>query len=322
MNGLDGLIHTAEQRGLHKTSLFFNYPLKKHTSFQIGGSADVFFTPQTEEELKAGIVFFRQNGIPVSIIGGGKNLLISDAGIKGAVIALRKFCKIKIKNEMGTEVLIEAGAGTETDRLADWATENSLSGFDDFGGLPGTVGGAVFMNAKCYEKSISDILVSARTAVTTATGVKIEDYIFRAEDWDYKKSPFQKYAEGIKLCENRKIVLSATFCMRHGHKSEIKEKTELRRKDRIQKGHFKAPSAGSTFKNSRLIGIPSGKVIEDAGLKGFSIGGAQVAPWHGNFVINKGGATSDDVKKVIEYIQKTVQAKTGFLLEPEIIFAD
>lgn len=310
-----------KKSGLPENSLQFNYPLKELTSFKIGGNADIFFTPRTEEELQNGAVFFRLNGIPISVIGGGKNLLISDKGIRGAVISLQHFSEIKMKNENETEILIEAGAGVLMDELADRAGENSLSGFEDFGGLPGTVGGAIFMNARCYEKSISDILVSARTMVFNPSGIEFETYLFCADDWDYKKSPFQIHTEGIKIPENGKIIVSAVFKMKRADKTEIKAQTELRRKDRIQKGHFRAPSAGSTFKNSRKIGSPSGKVIEEAGLKGFSIGGAQVAPWHGNFVINKGNASSADTLKLIEYIQKTVLEKTGFLLEPEVIFA-
>ena len=319
-------LQTLKKNKFFKTSLLYNYPLKDITSFKIGGNAEAFFSPQTEQELSRGLLLLKKSGIRLSLIGGGSNLLVADTGIKGVVISLKYFNKIEIE-EKDTDLFIRAGAGVLTDKLTEWAIENSISGFEDFGGLPGTIGGAAFMNARCYEKSISDILVSARTLEIKQNGEasfysETTEYQFCSKDWDYKKSPFQANANGIMLNENRKLVLSCLFRAKYGDKLLIQERTEKRRIDRIQKGHFKAPSAGSTFKNNRLFDKPSGKIIEEAALKGFSIGGAQVAPWHGNFIINTGNASSRDVLQLIQHIQKTVFEKTGFFLEPEVIFAN
>lgn len=320
-------LQTLKENEFFKTSLLCNYPLKGVTSFKIGGNAEFFFSPQTEKELSSSLLLLKKSGVRLSLIGGGSNLLVSDTGITGAVISLKNFNTIKIEEKNGNEVFVRVGAGAVTDNLTAWAVENAISGFEDFGGLPGTIGGAAFMNARCYDKSISDILVSARTLELKQNGAasiypEITEYQFCNTDWDYKKSPFQANATGIIINENRKLVLSCLFRAEYGNKFLIKEKTEQRRTDRIQKGHFKAPSAGSIFKNNRLFGKPSGKIIEEAALKGFSIGGAQVAPWHGNFIINKGNASSQDVLQLIKHIQKTVFEKTGFSLEPEIIFAN
>ena len=141
----------------------------------------------------------------------------------------------------------------------------------------------------------------------------IDEYIFDSKDWDYKKSPFQS---------GDKFIVEVNFKVHKGRKNDIFDKAESYITDRELKGHFKYPSAGSVFKNNRSFGKPSGKIIDEVGLRGFSVGDAQVAPWHGNFIINTGSATAMDVKKLVEHIQKNVQEKTGFLLECEIIFTD
>lgn len=319
-------LQTLQENEFFKQSLLLNYPLKDLTSFKIGGNAEALFYPQTEEELSSGLLLLKKNGVHLSLIGGGSNLLVSDAGVKGVVVSLKNFNTIEIEEKNGTDIFIRVGAGVLTDSLTGWAAENSISGFEDFGGLPGTIGGAAFMNARCYDKSISDILISARTLELkqeeALISPEITEYQFCSKDWDYKKSPFQANANGIHLNENRKIILSCLFRAEYGDKLLIEEKTECRRADRVQKGHFKAPSAGSTFKNNRLFGKPSGRIIEEAALKGFAIGDAQVAPWHGNFIINKGNASCQDVLYLIQHIQKTVFEKTGFSLEPEVIFAN
>ena len=177
------------------------------------------------------------------------------------------------------------------------------------------------MNARCYDVSISDRLKSIKYILADGDKTEFAEYEYNPSDWDYKVSPFQQNPVSTEITKNRKIVLSAVFTLTHGIKEEIAVKTEEKVQDRISKGHFKAPSAGSTFKNNRAFGQPSGKLIEDAGLKGICEGGAQVAPWHGNFVINRENASASDVKTLIEKVQSIVKEKTGFLLEPEVIFA-
>lgn len=305
-----------------ENSFQFDYPLKEHSGFKIGGCAEIFFTPFTENELKEGLILFKSRNIPLSVIGGATNLLIADTGIKGIVLKLEHFNKIEVLSQTGEDVFVRAGAGIPTSRLTKWAAENGFSGVEEFGGLPGTLGGAAFMNARCYDKSVSDILFSAKTVhFSSASSVKFEEYTPVPTEWDYKISPFQKNADGVTVLPERRLILSLTIKLKPGNKAEIAEKTRQKTEDRIKKGHFKKPSAGSVFKNSKKIGIPSGKIIDEAGLKGISIGKAQIAPWHGNFIINNGEAKAEDVRKLIEKIQKIIAEKHGFLLEPEIIFA-
>ena len=312
---------------LHNTPLFqegtieFDKPLKPLTAYKIGGPAEALFCPKNEDHLKEALIFLSKNKIPALLIGGGTNILVSDKGFRGVLISLKHLNKIEVIGESNDKVFIRAGAGVLTDNLTKWAVENSLSGLECFGGLPGSVGGAVFMNARCYDVSISDRLKSVKYILADDEKTEFAEYEYNPSDWDYKVSPFQQSPVSTEITKNRKIVLSAVFTLTHGIKEEIAAKTEEKVQDRISKGHFKAPSAGSTFKNNRTFGQPSGKLIEDAGLKGLYEGGAQVAPWHGNFIINKHNASASDVRRLIEQIQKTVKDKTDFLLEPEVIFA-
>ena len=312
---------------LHNTPLFqegtieFDKPLKPLTAYKIGGPAEALFCPKNEDHLKEALIFLSKNKIPASLIGGGTNILVSDKGFKGVLISLKNLNKIEIIGESENKVFVRAGAGVLTDTLTKWAVKNSLSGLECFGGLPGSVGGAVFMNARCYDVSISDRLKSVKYILVGDEKTEFTEYEYNPSDWDYKVSPFQQNPVSTEISKNRKIVLSSVFTLNYGIKKEIAAKTEEKVQDRILKGHFKAPSAGSTFKNNRAFGQPSGKLIEDAGLKGLCEGGAQVAPWHGNFIINKHNASASDIKTLIEKVQSGVKDKTGFLLEPELIFA-
>lgn len=299
----------------------FDYPLKERTGFKIGGSAEIFFTPYTEAELQEGLDLFKNLSVPVSIIGGATNLLIADTGIRGAVISLEHFNTVELVFETAADVFVRAGAGLLTDKLAHWAAENAVSGLESFGGLPGTLGGAAFMNARCYDTSVSEVLFSAKTVYYGKDGVIFEEYRPKPAEWGYKVSPFQKNAAGIRVLPERRLITELTFKLKRGNRAEITEKTREKIEDRIKKGHFKKPSAGSVFKNNRAFGAPCGKIIDEAGLRGLSLGGAQVAPWHGNFIVNNGEAEAEDVRKLIEKVQKIIGEKYGFLPEPEIIFA-
>ena len=191
---------------------------------------------------------------------------------------------------------------------------------EEFAGLPGTVGGALYMNARCFEKSISQLVYD--TSFFTAQPKKRASIIckpFQESEWDYKKSPFQT----TNSDEAKKIICSATFVLEQKDDKEhasIEAKCKHFINERIQKGHFKFPSAGSVFKNNHNFGKPSGALIDQAGLKGVKIGGAQIAPFHGNFIINVDHAKSDDIKELVELTKKTIKEKFGFDLENEIIF--
>lgn len=289
-------------------SIRFDEPMSEHTTFKVGGKADVFFEPSTIEELKTLIEFLETNSQPFFVFGGGSNLVVSDDGIEGAVICTRKMNGISlIKND--ESLYLKCAAGSLIDEISEFCEKNSISGLETFSGLPGTIGGAVFMNARCYEHSISDVLKSA--VYFDEDSKTIKTYEFNEADWAYKKSPFQN---------KKAVILEAELKCAAGEKEQIKALNSHYVDDRKGKGHFKFPSAGSVFKNNHDFGSPSGKIIDQAGLRGLSIGGAQIAPWHGNFIINTGNATAKDIHNLVEHIIEEVKKQTGFVLEPEIIF--
>lgn len=298
-----------------------NVKLSPFTSFKIGGNADIYIKPSSPEELAAALMFIQAEHIPAILLGGGSNLLISDDGIRGAVIHTCRLNKILLVESAG-KLFVQAEAGALMQDLTEFCAEHGLTGLEDFAGLPGTVGGAVFMNARCYEKSISDMLVSVSALCFSEKGYTIKEYEYRQDEWGYKRSPFQpqdkRYAE---LSGNRQVIMSAMFRVEQGDAILIRKIMESRIADRTTKGHFKLPSAGSVFKNNHAFGKPSGQLIDEAGLRGLRIGDAQVAPWHGNFIVNTGSATAREIVELIKTIQKQVKDKTGFELEPEIIFA-
>ena len=202
--------------------------------------------------------------------------------------------------------------------FVDFCTKKNLSGAEQFAGLPGTVGGAVYMNARCFDRSISDILYSTKYIEYIKDKAKMFDLPFSASDWDYKKSPFQATQD-----KAQRYITQATFRLTPAGASahdRISADCKKYIAERVDKGHFKYPSAGSVFKNNHAFGAPSGKLIDDCGLKGLTCGGAQIAPFHGNFIINTGSATAADIHSLVEQVQKAVFEKFGFKLEPEIIF--
>ena len=290
--------------------ILYEEPMSSHTTFKVGGKAAAFIEPESIEVLEQLVSFLKAEKQRFFVLGGGSNLVVSDDGISRAVICTRSMNQIELLTQeaQGT-LLLRCAAGTLMDDIAAFCETNSISGLETFSGLPGTIGGAVYMNARCYERSISDVLENVRW-FNTSTG-KTELYSFNASDWAYKKSPFQ-HGGGI--------ILEAVLKCKKGSSAEIKAENRRYVEDRKNKGHFKFPSAGSVFKNNHDFGSPSGKIIDEAGLRGFSIGGAQVAPWHGNFIINTGTATAKDIHDLVLYITETVKRKTGFELEPEIIF--
>lgn len=196
--------------------------------------------------------------------------------------------------------------------VVDFCTEHVLSGLEVFAGIPGTAGGALYMNTRCFNVSVSDVLVSAE--YLDPDSLEQIPYRFSAADWEYKKSPFQSTGRIIT-----KAVFKATQ-LPETAKDGIETKCRSYISERVNKGHFRYPSAGSVFRNNRTFGKPSGEIIDEAGLCGYRIGGAQVAPWHGNFIINSGNATETDIRTLVDYIINTVKEKTGFTLQPEIIF--
>ncbi|MBQ0167541.1 MAG: UDP-N-acetylmuramate dehydrogenase [Treponema sp.] len=293
----------------------YDEPMNLHTTFKIGGPAAVFIEPDTAECLQLVCQTLDKEDAPFFVIGAGSNLVVSDDGLDCFVVSTQKISFISEETVTDTEnmeasFLLHCGAGLSMDDAAKWCADKGLSGLEAFAGLPGTAGGALFMNARCYGVSVSDVLVSA-AYLDSADGYRLKKYCFADGDWDYKKSPFQ---------DSSKVIVSADFRVREGNPGEIAAECEEHIADRDKKGHFSHPSAGSVFKNNRAFGKPSGQIIDEAGLRGVQIGGAQIAPWHGNFIINTGSASAEDVRQLVDYVISVVKAKTGFVLESEIIF--
>ena len=281
-------------------NIFQSEPMSKHTSFKIGGNADYYITPNTSDELRDIILQLNSSSIPYIVIGNGSNLLVSDSGIEGAVISTEKLLNLTVNENM-----VYADSGVKLSVLAAEATKHSLSGLEFAQGIPGSVGGAVFMNAGAYDGEMKNVIVSV-TVLRNGEIITIpaEECLF-----GYRTSIFQKNAD---------IILGATFILEKGNKDDIAAKVYDFASRRKLKQPLEFPSAGSAFK--RPEGYFAGKLIQDCGLRGFSVGGAQVSEKHCGFIINKGGATASDVLNLIKHIKMSVYVKFGVKLQEEIKF--
>lgn len=281
-------------------NIIFNEEMKKHTTFRIGGAADAFADVSSVEEIKALIRICKENNYPYMVVGNGSNLLVSDKGIRGLVIHIGKNMSKCRAN--GGRLNVEAGAMMSA--VAKLACENSLSGFEELSGIPGTVGGGIYMNAGAYGGEIKDVLESV-----TYLDENLEVYKKSSEELElgYRTSIFQKRPY---------IILSCVIKLSKGNQDEIKKKMADYKSRRNAKQPITVPSAGSTFK--RPVGYFAGKLIQDSGLMGYSIGGASVSELHAGFIVNNNNATARDVMDLISHIRKTVYEKFGVQLEPEV----
>ena len=278
----------------------FDEEMKKHTSFRIGGKADCFISVSNVDELKNTISYCKENNIPFMVMGNGSNLLVSDNGIRGVVIQLSKgFSDCTIDGNT-----VVASAGILLSKLASELLNASLTGFEALSGIPGTLGGAIFMNAGAYGTEIKDVVTSIDYINKDG---EIKTMTVEDAQLGYRRSIFQ---------QNEGIIIGATLVLKKGEYNQIKQEMSEYKKRRNEKQPIEMPSAGSTFK--RPQGYFAGKLIQDCDLMGFSIGGAQVSEKHAGFVVNTGGATAKDVMALIEHIQKTVFEKFGVMLEPEV----
>jgi len=285
---------------LGKDDVFLSEPMSRHTTFKIGGPADYFLTPETEEQLKDTFVAAKSAGLPVMIMGNGSNMLVGDKGIRGAVICLcKKLNSIKVND---SEIYV--GSGVLMSKVSSVALSHSLSGFEFASGIPGTVGGGVYMNAGAYGFELKEIIKSVRYMDNDG---KIAEILCEDCEFGYRKSIFEKQGYTI---------LGATFKLNKGDATEIRAAIDDYTKRRVTKQPIEKPSAGSVFK--RPEGYFAGALVEGAGLKGFSIGGAQVSEKHAGFIINTGNATAKDVLDLIEHIKAVVLEKDGVVLEPEV----
>ena len=274
-------------------------PLKKHTTMRVGGNAKYVFCPKDVHELKAVIDYCKSNNERYIVIGNGSNIIFMDDGFDGIVI--------KIFNLMsGSSIegnLIKADAGCILSKLANLAKDNSLKGMEFASGIPGTLGGAIVMNAGAYGGEMKDIIEYVDILLDDGN---VKRYSNEEMNFGYRKS----------IVDEGKIVLSAGLRLSKGDKSEIEAKMLELKEKRTSKQPLEYPSSGSTFK--RPEGYFAAKLIEDAGLKGYRVGGAMVSPKHSGFVINYDNATAEDILKLIEDVRNIVNDKFGVLLEPEV----
>ncbi|MCQ2491901.1 MAG: UDP-N-acetylmuramate dehydrogenase [Lachnospiraceae bacterium] len=274
--------------------------MKDHTTFRVGGPADVFVIPETVEEVKEIIKTAKEEGIPYYVVGNGSNLLVGDQGFHGMIIQIYKNMN-EITYKDG-EITAQAGALLST--IAKIAQNNERTGFEFASGIPGTLGGAVTMNAGAYGGEMKHVLKNA--TVLTKEG---EILTLPVEDLElgYRKSV---------IIDKEYVVLEAVITLPKGNAEEIAEKMNEYATARKTKQPLEYPSAGSTFK--RPTGYFAGKLIQDAGLRGYSVGGAQVSEKHCGFVINKGGATAADIVALMKDVNDKVVAEFGVPLEPEV----
>jgi UDP-N-acetylmuramate dehydrogenase len=283
----------------NETDIKIDEKMSEHTYFKVGGPADILVTPTDVEQLRETLKICMKNSIPYYTIGNGSNILVKDGGIRGVVIKLGKLNKLERDKN-----LIRVGTGALLKDVSIEAIEGSLTGFEFACGIPGSVGGAVFMNAGAYNGEIKDVIKEAEILNN-----KCEIIVLSKEELElgYRTS---------KVMKENFIVVSAVFELLPGDKEQIQDRVKVLTNKREEKQPLEYPSAGSTFK--RPEGHFAGKLIEDAGLKGFTIGGAMVSEKHSGFVINKGGATAKDILAVINHVEEIVKVKFGVELHPEV----
>lgn len=282
-----------------KEKVIKNELMSKHTSFKVGGPAKIYITVETIEQLRDTIKILKLENIKYKVIGNGSNLLVKDEGYRGAIIKL-SFNSIEIKENM-----VEVGAGVKNGMLAQKLLQNEITGFEFASGIPGTIGGAIVMNAGAHGKEMKDIVYS----VTYYNCENNEVQTIKNEEcnFEYRNSKFKN---------SNVIIIKVVLKLQKGNIAEIKQKMDEYKQFRIEKQPIEYPSAGSTFK--RGTDFITAKLIDDAGLKGLTIGGAQVSEKHAGFIINKNNATATDIINLIEEVQKIVYEKFNKKIELEI----
>lgn len=278
--------------------VLLNEPMSKHTTFKIGGPADIFVKVNDTEELKFLLGLAKTKNIPITVLGNGSNVLVKDKGIRGIVL------KIDFKEILVNDETLEIGAGVLLSKASRVALENELTGLEFASGIPGTFGGAIYMNAGAYGGQIGDKIVT-----TTYIDEKLDIKTITQDENEfiYRKSVFQK---------NNGIILSGKIKLEKGNAEEIKQTMEEYSKSRKEKQPLNMPNAGSTFK--RGDGFITAKLIDECGLKGYQIGDAKISTLHAGFIVNTGKATASDVLNLIKYTQEKVKEKFDVQIEPEI----
>ena len=291
------------QEIVKRNNILKNEPMSKHTSLKIGGIADYFIKVKSIDELKNVLEFTNKNKIETTIVGNGTNLLVKDGGIRGVVIKL-ELIDFKIK-KMANEVLITVGSGMTLAALAAVALKEEIAGLEFLSGIPGTIGGAIRMNAGAYGSEMKDIVV--KTRYMTYDG-KIKTLDLDEHEFVYRNSIFSKL---------NVIIIDTTISVKKGNKEEIENKMNEYSISRKNSQPLEYPNAGSTFK--RKEGVITAKIIDECGPKGFNVGDAEVSTKHAGFIVNKGKATAKDFLELVEHIKKEIKNKTGLDLELEIL---
>ena len=288
--------------------------MKIHTTMRVGGAAPLFIEPSDEESLVRAVRALREAKTRFFVLGGGSNTILPDT-IDFAVLSTRKLrAPVRETRADGSGTTLTLAAGLSWQPVCAFCKQNAIGRFAPFCGLPGTVGGAVRMNATCFGFSAGDALVSVRYLDIPTMSVR--EYRKDGRDFSYKKSPFQ---------DGTKIILSADFLVRRDEEPTAGETAALYDRffaERVARKHFSAPSAGSVFKNDPETSLVAGKIIDECGLKGTQVGGAKVAEWHGNIIINTGNASAKDIRDLVRHITATVKAKKNVELACEIVFAE
>ena len=284
---------------IEESKIKTNEDMSKHTSFKAGGKAKFYIKAKTVEDVINTVKISKENNIPIVVLGNGSNILFKDKEFNGIVL------KIELDTLKIEENIITAEAGVKNAILGRKALDNNLQGFEFAAGIHGTIGGAIRMNAGAYGGEIKDIVKDVE--YLDYEDLKIKKITNKECNFEYRHSVF---------CENKNIILSATFKLENGIKEEIANRMNEFAKSRKEKQPLEYPSAGSTFK--RGTDFITAKLIDECGLKGYQIGGAQVSEKHAGFIINKENATAKDIIDLVEYVKKTVKEKTGKSIDLEV----
>lgn len=291
-----------EESKILSENVKYNIPMKNYTSFKIGGPAEYFVQIKNVEELQEALKIHQQTKEPLTIIGNGSNLLVNDNGIKGIVLQIN-IKKLEIQEEKDS-IKVIVGSGNKLGELAQKLAQKEIAGFEFASGIPGTIGGAIRMNAGAHGTEMKDIV---QTITYVDKMGKIHKMTAEQAKFQYRKSIF---------AEKDYIIIEAELKLQKGKKKEIQEKMQEYAKYRKEKQPLEYPSAGSTFKRGE--DFITAKLIDECGLKGYQIGGAQISEKHAGFIINKGNATAEDVLKLIEYTKEQVYKKFNKVIETEI----
>ncbi len=284
--------------------VFFNEPMDHHASLGVGGKADVFACPENERELVGLVGFLVERGIPFYPVGNCTNLVVRDGGYRGVLISLKRLQGLEIRTDSVEETLLYAEAGVSLARLTEFALQESLAGLEFCAGIPGTLGGALRMNAGAWGSEMKDIVSSVRLL---APGREIEEIPRSRLSFSYRNLDFSGGG----------VITTALLALRRGRRESIKARVEEITAERKKRHPLTFRSAGSVFKNPP--GTPAGRLIEETGLKGLRIGDAVVSEQHGNFIVNTRAARADDVIALIEIVRRTVKEQRGIKLETEVV---